>query len=77
MRDDLQVFEVCVIIDRNAVDEFVDLIVQPTAVLAKTADEAKLHGVRLADKAHEGMAAAVKVQPLDVSRLTVLVRPFV
>ena len=74
VRDELTVFEVCVIIDRTAVDEFVDLIVQPTAVLAKTADEAKLHGVRLADKAHVGMGDASK--PLDVSRLTVLVRPF-
>ena len=72
VRDELKVFEVCVAADLNC-DELAAVIVPPTAVVAETADQAKLLGVRLADAAERDMEG----KPLDVSRLTVLVRPFV
>jgi len=63
-----KVFVVCVVLDMEAGVE-AKILVQPTAVLAKDADSARLHGVRLADEANAGSTVAVR-------RLTVLVRPF-
>ena len=76
VREELKVFEVCVVLDKDGADEFVLVLVQPTAVVAYTKDEASLHGVRLADAAQADLADAPH-KPLDVSRLTGLVRPFV
>jgi len=72
VRDEPKVFEVCVAADLNCAD-LAAVIVQPTAVLAETEDQAKLLGLRMADAAQK----FAKADPLDVSRLTVLVRPFV
>ena len=63
-----KVFVVCVVLDMEAGVE-AKILVQPTAMLAKDADSARLHGVRLADEANADTR-------LHVRRLTVLVRPF-